>query len=663
MTMIPPSIHRRLAGAIALSCLCASAQAQAFVDPLPKSGVDDDTIDLTELSLEELMNLEVTVASGSKQKLSDIPAAVYVLTGDEIRRAGHSSIQEALRMVPGFQVARWTGDMWDVTARGYGNNLSLTNEAFLNQLLVMVDGVPLYSPLFAGVWYGLFDIPMEDIDRVEIIRGPGGIVWGSNTVHGVVNVITKNSADTTGGLVSTWYGSEDQHYTARGGVKLGDTGFLRVWAKRSDYDSLRKPFDGFRNDWDVDSAGFRADWGDPEDWHFHASGRAYDGRYRNIAYDLTTFEPFSSNNKKQGGYVAVSAKNEKTGDTFAAWYQKDRQNIKTLVDIDITQFDLEYKREFEISETNRLNAGIGYRQIDSDLHGDDPLYEGFAPEHFTQHNPRAFAVNTIDFPSANAQVVLGLQVERNEFTEFEFMPSIRGSWRPSEEILTWASVSRAVRTPSLEEATLSDTSVIVGNDDLDAEELIAFELGGRWQPDERVFFDLATFWNIYDDIQNTTTDDNTGQLFLDNDADGDGYGFELAVDAKPIDRWSLRGAFSYLKEDFDNQNGSDKVISDRYSPKRLFNVRSYFDVTETIELDLALYMVDGLHDPFDGGEYVRADVRLGWNPTETLEMAIGVQNFGDKVNDEYTDFAPDNNQSRRQAYFTLAWMPGRRTVD
>ena len=211
------------------------------------------------------MGIEVTIAAKTAQALSDVPAAVYVLTGDEIRRSGHSSVQEALRMVPGFYVSHWTTEKWDVTSRGFGPGSSLTSLAFLNQLLIIIDGVVVYSPVFAGTWWALQDIDLADVDRIEIIRGPGGILWGANAVHGVVHVITKSSADTLGLRLTGRGATDDRHASGRFGGSFGENGTYRTWVKAAGFDTLHNSFspDGithFNQNWDMNSAGFRADW-------------------------------------------------------------------------------------------------------------------------------------------------------------------------------------------------------------------------------------------------------------------------------------------------------------------------------------------------------------------------------------------------------------------
>ncbi len=641
--------------------LFACSSSMSAQSPLPGAGLGtgEDELDLSELSLEELMNIEVTVASGgkTKQKLNSVPAAVYVLTGDEIRRAGHSSVQEALRMVPGFQVSHWTNSMWDVTTRGYGPGLSLTNSAYLNQLLVMIDGVPVYTPLFAGVWWALQDIPVRDIDRIEIIRGPGGILWGANSEHGVVNVITKNAADTSGTALRTWVGGENQHYGASHTLRLGDKAHLRVWSRMSEYEDPDNPFGDYPQRWTMNTAGFRADWESDDGIQYNLWTRAYRGRFRNIGFDLVFFNPFSSLNDKDGGQIAFNRTNPETGEKWSAWYQLDNQDIQTHVDIDIKQYDIEYSRQLQFGENHQVSYGAGFRYIYSKVNGDDPFYLDFAPGTRRLQHTRAYLNDTIK-TSESTRLVLGLQLLDNEFTGFEVQPSIRGTWQPDDTTLLWGAVSRAVRTPSLEETSLTQDSRFIGDPDFESEELLAGELGTRVTAGDWGLFDLALFLNDYEKLHNTTFD-GVFSSQISNGAAGNSYGGELAVDLKPTDRWSLRGAYSRLFMEFNNLGDTDEVVVDEYSPRELFNLRSYYDLTDELELDIGVYMVNGLSENFDIAEYWRGDVRLGYKPSETVEISVGVQGFDDPVRNEFDSF----DGRRRQFYFTLDWNPGRRVVD
>ncbi|MEW6071679.1 MAG: TonB-dependent receptor plug domain-containing protein [Planctomycetota bacterium] len=613
---------------------------------------DVDVSDLMDLSLEELMNVEVTVASRTPQKLSDVPAAVYVIPGDEIRRAGHRSIQEALRMVPGMYVSHWTNDMWDVTARGFGSGLSLTSEAYLNQLLIMIDGVVVYTPLFAGMWWALQEVDLDDVDRIEVIRGPGGIVWGANTVHGVVNVITKRAADTQGARLDGRLGTDQWDSSARYGGPLGENGNVRVWAKTTHYDTPKDPWLGFPSNWAMRVGGFRTDWKTEDGRELTLWGRGYDGSFNDVAFDLVTYEPFADIAVKHGGQVAFSIANPETGSRWHAWYLRDQQNVPTYLDLDIDVFDVEYHRDQQWTDRQRLTWGAGYQVVHSDLAGDDPLWLDFDPISQVQNNFRAFLVDTIDFPARDLQLVLGAQILQTEFGGFDVQPNVRLRWRPNGGFMGWAGVSRAVRTPSLEEVSLTDWSYYAGNDDFESEELLAFEVGFRNSFTEKVAVDVAAYYNDYDELHVLVYDPDTywgGRI--QNLGEGTAWGAEVAVDAKPSDRWSLRSAYSYIHGDYEFAPTGESLPTDDYHPKHVASVRSYYDVADDWELDAAVYVVEGMGSRYDIAEYVRTDVRVGWHPSENLELSAGVQDLNDPDHSELLD----TNLIRRAVYVQLTY--------
>jgi iron complex outermembrane receptor protein len=630
----------------ALALLCPAAAWARGGDPSP--GVD--TEELKELSIEELMDLEVTIASRSEQSLSSVPAAVYVLTGDEIRRAGHTSVQEALRMVPGFYVSHWTTAAWDVTARGFSPGLSLTSAAFLNQLLVMVDGVVVYSPLFAGVWWHLLDIDMESIDRIEIMRGPGGSLWGTNATHGVVHIITKSSADTQGLRVSGRTGNDDHHAGIRYGGKIGETGTWRVWSKAAWYETLHNSFLSFDNDWESLSAGFRADWqGGGRNFTFWS--RFYD--FSNHAFG---FDPIDGTipviDKKKGYQLYAGMIDPEKNSRLQAFFTTDQQAQPTFLDYTIDTYDVEYQREFALSAGNRLTAGLGYRRIESDIAGDDPFYEDFDPRRFEQDIVRAFLIDRIALESIDSELLLGLTLEHNDFTQFEVQPTARLTWNAARDLVLWTAVSRAVRTPSIEERTLGPDSLFVGNDEFESEELIAYEAGARALLSPRASADLALYYNDYDELHYEEPL-VTGQYLLTNEAEGHSYGAELAVDVQPTDRWKVRSAYSFGKGHYESKLDGSNLGNDEYYPEHQFNLRSYYDLGSDWELDAAVYMVEKMGPNFDVAEYWRADVRVGWQPCDTFEVYFGVQSINDPKHSEFDDF----DQVRQSAYVGLNWNP------
>ncbi|MEM7305561.1 MAG: TonB-dependent receptor [Planctomycetota bacterium] len=637
-----------LVGAIALLTPPSAAQG-----PVPAPGlgsaVANDGVDLTDLSLEDLMDIEVTIATRSEQSLSELPAAVYVLTGDEIRRSGHSSIPEALRMVPGFYVSHWTTDNWDVTSRGFGPGLSSTSLAYLNQLLVMIDGIVVYSPLFAGTWWALQDIDLADVDRIEIVRGPGGILWGSNAVHGVVHVITLDPSETQGKRITARAANDDRHASARYGGTFGENGRYRAWLKVADYDTASNPFEGFGQDWNLNSAGFRTEWSS-EGKDFTVWTRAYEGRFEDTAFDLTTFLPFEDVADKRGFQLYWSMEDAEAGSHWHTWFTTNQQDIPTLLDLDINTVDFEYNRNVELDHGALLTVGGGYRLIDSRLQGDDPFFLAFEPEDHTQSIFRAFALTTTEITD-NLTVMLGLAGEHNDATGFELQPTARATWTPSETAMMWASASRAVRTPSLEERFLSPNSATIGDPDFLAEVLFAYEIGARALLSERVSADLALFYNDYENLHFADLDPVTFQQFVTNDAEGHGYGAELALDIQPISRWSLRSAYSFLYGEYE-ANGVELPTEDQ-SPRHIFNLRSYLDLGDNWELDSGIYAVEDLGPGFEGAEYVRADVRVGWSPSESLDLFAGVQRLTDSTQSEFDDF--DN--PRRAFFFGATWRP------
>jgi iron complex outermembrane receptor protein len=611
-----------------------------------------DELDLTELSLEELLDMEVTIASRTEQKLSDVPGAVYVLTGDEIRRSGHSSIQEALRMVPGFYVSNWTTTEWDVTSRGFGNGTALANQAFLNQLLVLIDGVVVYTPLFAGVWWALQDIDLEDVDRIEVIRGPGGILWGSNAVHGVVHVITKDAGDTQGVKVGGRTANDEWNAGGRYGGSFGENANYRLYYKSSRYDTHANPFLGFSQDWGIDSVGMRVDLGAQDERRTTLWGRAYQAELDGIGFELVGFTVIPVTDDKQGYQVFGSSTSADGSSTVTAWVSNDRQDIETELDLDITTLDVEYKHQFDWSDTSRLVAGLGYRRVRSDVEGDDDLFQFFIPEERTQHNFRLFAVQTWNVPAWDVDFVLGAQLEKNEFTDYEVQPTARVMWRPAEDWATWAAVTHSRRTPSLEEVDLSTNSFFVGDPDFESEEATTFEVGVRRQIGELALLDVAAFYNDYNDLH-FEEPLGGGNFQLTNGAEGEAYGVEVAADAKPSDRWSIRSAWTFIGGNIQEKaTGADEPTDD-YHPRHQLNVRSYFDLAEDWELDTAAYFYEHFGGTFESAERWRLDVRLGWQPRDDLRVYVGAQQLNSATDSQFDEF----DKVRRQFFVGLTWTP------
>lgn len=621
---------------------------------LSNSTGSDEAGDLTELSLFDLLNIEVTVASRTEQSLSEVPGAVYVITGDELRRAGHNSIQEALRMVPGMYVSNWTTSKWDVTSRGFGTGLSPVSLAYLNQLMVMIDGVPVNSSVFSGTDWALQDLYMEDIDRIEIIRGPGGILWGANAVHGVVHIITKNAEDTHG-EVSTIRGQNDErHFGVRTGGSFGETGSYRISATRSQYDTNQNTYFGFDESWRINTLNARFDWTGREDYNNHSWGRLYTAEINSDGYDLDIFDYIPVEDSMDGFQAFSSSASPDGKHTYTAWMSLDRQDQLHDFEYSVFQIDLEYRRAFSFSETSNLSTGVGYRMGKSTFTGDDVDWVDFDPRRTTLNTYRAFAVQTWDFLDHELSVVVGAQAEHNDNTGFELQPTGRISWHPESAYTLWAAVTKSVRTPSLEETNLSPSSYVVGDKDFGSEEVETIEVGFRKQLDEYTGLDMTVFHNEYSNLRNEELAPGPSLPYtLTNNAEGDATGIEIAVDSKPTDDLSLRASYAWIEGSFKSTSDGSDLFTEDYHPGQQLNLRSYYDLNERWSCDLGVYYTGDFGGSFDVKDRTRVDVRFSYEAREGMEWFFGGQQIVDPVMSEFNEYSPPS----RDLFIGMTWSP------
>jgi len=622
-----------------------------------------DDVGLFDLTLEQLMDVEVSVAARHGERLRDVPAAVYVLTGDEIRRAGHTSIQEALRMVPGFHVAHWKSAGWDVTARGFTGSLSSINESFANQLLLIIDGVSVYSPAEAGIWWPLYDVPIDDIDRIEIIRGPAGTLWGTNAMNGVVNVITKHPKDTQGGQITGTAGEMELRGHVHQGGKLGENGWYRAFVSYGNHQPLPNS-DGhrFQEDWRIASAGVRADW------DLGARGRTrlfttiYTSEFGEQPVDagilgLAEFD----DTPKNGGMLLGSWEFGEPSDVqrVQGWYSADWQKQLNL-DMDVQNVDLEYTRHTQLSEENALTWGLGYRLAQTNLESDKG-FNDFDPEFRRTHGGRLFLQDELAIPSLDSKATVGAQLEVETLGGLTVQPNLRWMWNATEQTSIWAGISRAVRTPSREEVDLlgyDDPNLpptFIGNKDFRNEKVLAHEIGIRTNVTEKVQVDVTAFYNKYDDLQTFEFDPN-GLVTYGNNAHAVAYGAELALDLDLTESWRVRSSYTYFDMDFEtNGNAAGGSIDDKDGlvPQNHASIRSYYDLGESWELDTGLYWSDWL--PFwDNPAIFRVDARLGWKPSSHVEFSLGVQDAQDTQHPETGEnFTTFGGEVHRNIYASL----------
>ena len=482
-----------------ISALAASAEKSS----------DLSIEDLENMDFDTLMNIKIQSVSKKEESLSDAAAAVFVITQEDIRRSNATAIPELFRMVPGMQVAQIDSNKWAVTSRG-------SNSRFANKLLVLIDGRSIYTAYFSGVFWDEHNLVLEDIERIEIIRGPGGTLWGANAVNGVINIITKHSSDTLGGMVSAVVGSEEQGTgTFRYGSKLGKDKTYRVYGKyfnRDDYSG--KPGQPEADSWDGQRGGFRMDWEKSESNTFTFQGDIYNGetdeRAQNNVISGSSTASFNRTVKIDGVNFLTrwEHKNSDTSDMTTQFYfdHASRRGATTQRSI-IDTYDLEFQHRFQLSEKQKIIWGAGQRFIVDSFEDSIPIQ--LNPQNRLNYIASAFIQDSIQLIPNTLKLTIGSKVELNNYTGVEVQPSARVLWMPKENHSFWGAVSRAIRTPTRAEDSIRINSrfsganliALIGSDLLEAEEVVAFEVGYRTQARKNVFFDVTLFYNFYDNLQ------------------------------------------------------------------------------------------------------------------------------------------------------------------
>lgn len=646
--------------------------------------------DLSILSLEELMNVEVTSVSKKPQLLSNSAAAVHVISSEDIRRSGVTTLPDALRLVPGVQVARIDSNKWAISVRGF-------NDRFANKLLVLIDGRSVYTPLFSGVFWNVQDIMLEDIDRIEVIRGPGATLWGANAVNGVINIITKDASETQGGLVSTTVGTEQRvKSTARYGSKIGEDLYYRYYVQHSEHDDFVNSLkQDAADEWGITRGGFRMDWNpEPED-HVSLIGGGY------VGHDGTTFRlpilpsPYFQNIDVEDdiwGFNILSKWEHQVSDQsdyhLQFYYDKNvRDSI--VIGEDRDTVDLEFQHHYDFDNAHDLVWGLGYRFTTDDI--SDSLSARFRPQQRDRHLFQSFVQDEITLLEDELRLILGTKVEHNDYTGFEIQPNARLIWTPHEKHTVWASVSRAIRTPSrFENDVILDLETlppghplnpfispvyvtVLGSDEVEAEELYSYELGYRTYITDAFSVDATAFYNVYDNLRNgdhlslTPVPDNSipyllSQLLANNHMFAETYGFELSTRAQIRSWWNTQLAFTALDIQMHVDPGHFQAglnAEESGSPSYQFSMLNSFNLPNNIELDLWLRYVTELPEyQVDG--VLALDVRLGWQPTKNLNISLGAQNLFDGQNQEFTraffiNSLPSEIERSYYAKLTYTW--------
>ncbi len=613
----------------------------------------DNAQQWSKMSIQQLLNTKVTTVSRQPEDPFKSAAAVYVITREDIRRSGATSIPELLRLVPGLQVARAGANQWAISSRGF-------NGAFANKLLVQIDGRTVYTPLFSGVYWGVQDTFIDDIKQIEVIRGPGATLWGANAVNGIINIITEEATNTQENQVNLIYGNEEQPYvSARHGGKVGDDLFYRGYAKYFDRADLRTLQDTPANDdWNEGRGGFRVDYNATTQDFVTVQGDVYQGD-QGLDLNVPGIPSFTRSQEtldaRGANLLSRWTKDLEDGSEAQLQAYLDYQRFDySLLDQQTYTFDLDFQHAKALSENHDVVWGLGYRYIADDLAGSFLL--NFNEQERERSLYSAFVQDKINLIDDTLDFTVGSKFEHNDFTGFEVQPSARLGWYPAENQTVWASVSRAVRTPSRAE---DDIRLVVGTfnnqafirqDGLrsfDSENLIAYELGYRIRPSETTSVDATVFFNDYDNLRSLEIQPfvlENGIPFIPltaaNLGKGKTYGFEVVGKWDILPEWSVTAQYTLLQLDLDAsaQSTDTELEQDQIrSPQNQFSLRSNVNLPYNLELDNYLYFVDNVAG-YGVENYTRFDTRIGWKTTENIEVSLVGQNLFDDLHPEFGGF-------------------------
>jgi iron complex outermembrane receptor protein len=600
--------------------------------------------DLADLSLEELANLEVTSVSRRAERLADAPASLFVITGEDIRRSGATSLPEALRLAPNLEVARIDARQYAISARGFNNAVG-------NKLLVLIDGRTIYTPLFSGVFWDAQDTLLEDIERIEVISGPGATQWGANAVNGIINVITRRATSTVGTIAEAGFGNLEHGLAARQGFALDDGGAVRVYGKYSEgEDAVRANGAAVRDGWHNGQAGFRSDWGTPAS-QFTLQGDAYRDSVRQGASGVDA--------RLSGGNV-LARWNRQLAATerlqLQAYIDNTTRDVPGSFGERLDTLDLDLQHGFQAMPGHALTWGGGHRR--SYDHVTNSATLAFLPASKTLKWTNAFLQDEITVQE-HLRVTLGAKIESNSYTGWEFLPSLRLAWKPEPSQLVWGALSRAVRAPSRLDRELfvpgQPPFLLAGGPDFRSEIAKVFELGYRAQPSARVSYSVTGFYALYDHLR-TVEPAGAGTFVLGNKMEGKTRGLEGWGTYQVSSAWRLSAGALFLAEDLrlkPDSGDTTGVAAAGNDPKHQFTLRSSLDLTGEQQLDIMARHVGELPNPRVAA-YTAIDARYAWRLRRDLEVSATLQNMFDRRHAEF-GAAASRLEIERGLFLRLKW--------
>jgi iron complex outermembrane recepter protein len=672
--------------ALALVSTCPAAWGQTQQAEPRSQGRD-----LTQVSIENLMNMEVTSASKKDQKMSQVAAAIFVISQEDIRRSGAVNIPDLLRMVPGLDVAQINGSTWAISARGF-------NAQYSNKLLVMVDGRIVYTPTFAGVYWDALDLPLNDIERIEVIRGPGGTIWGANAVNGVISIFTKKAGDTRGGLIEAGAGTTEQGFTTvQYGGKLSKSTDYRVYTKYFNRDHMldltgQSGADG----WHMLRSGFRSDSVLSSKDTLSTEGNLYAGREGELGFVLPSVT--------SAGFVAIPEQiNLGGGSLQSTWNHVYSERSDSSLQASFTRYtrndpvapetrdtlDVDYQYHTAWGNRQDIVWGLGYQYTTDTINGS--FTGSFNPPSRSLQVFNSFVQDEIGLIPSHLYLTAGTKLEHNDYTGIEAMPSVRLTWAPSDRHMFWSAVSRAIRAPSR-----GDTNLVVniggfpnpagpptllrfrGNPAFRNETLLAYEIGYRTVIAERFSIDLASYFNHYGDVQTTEPSalffestplpaHEVELLTYQNLMHGETHGVEIAANFRVTDRWTVSPAYAleqlHMHTDPTSADLVTPLFIERGAPRHSAQLRSHTSLRRDLTWDVSAYFVDRLSNQGPSTlevipAYTRLDTGLTWRLRERFSLSLVGQNLLKDHHVEFQDVfgSMQSGQIKRSAYAKVVWQ-------
>jgi iron complex outermembrane receptor protein len=598
---------------------------------------------LKKMSIEELMNVEVTSVSKRPEKLIEAASAIQVITQEDIRSSGATNVPEALRLAPNLEVAQVNSSQWAISARGFNNVLA-------NKLLVMIDGRVVYTPMYAGVFWDVQTLMLEDVDRIEVISGPGGTLWGANAVNGVINIITKKSKDTQGALVTAAAGANQLESlgSLRYGGKLAENISYRVYGTAFKRDNTRFLKDSLssRDSWTMGQGGFRLDWEATKRDAVALISNFYDGRPNPDGGNAKPVITMGGNMLGRWNHTI----SEKSDFQLQAYFDQTWRDFRNRFAENLRTYDLDWQHRFQVGKRNEVVWGSDIRLMDHKV--DTLKLFAFVPPRKLLHIYSVFVQDKITLIKERLSLTIGSKFEHNSYTGMQYQPSGRLAWTPGKRQTIWAAVSRAVRTPSRidREFVLSlapGLPYIEGSSNFKSETLLAYELGWRIQPIQRLSISLSTYYNFYDNLR--TAQAGPAPLGIPitfgNGVKGETYGAELSVTHQLTKWWNLRGGYTFLKKNLwvkANNTDLNGATAESDDPQNQFLIQSNIKFPYRFELGTVIRYVDKLPKPAVRG-YTGLDVRVGWKLNKVIELNVVGQNL---IGDNHVEFIPSSPAPR-----------------